>query len=75
MSVSKGVREIRQEDWDACANHPGRPYNPFLAYAFWLALEESGSASPRKGWASCHLVLKDGNGAIAAIMPCYLKSH
>jgi predicted N-acyltransferase len=75
VSVVRGVRDVRQDDWDACANPPDFPYNPFLAHAFWLALEESGSATPRKGWAPRHLVLKDGSGAIAAVMPCYLKSH
>jgi predicted N-acyltransferase len=75
VSVVTSVRDIARDQWDACANPPDRPYNPFLAYDFWLALEESGSASPRKGWAPCHLVLKDANGAAAAILPCYLKSH
>ncbi|MFZ1108624.1 MAG: GNAT family N-acetyltransferase [Rhodomicrobium sp.] len=75
VSVATSVRDIARDQWDACANPPDRPYNPFLAHDFWLALEESGSASPRKGWAPCHLVLKDANGAAAAILPCYLKSH
>ena len=75
VSVLNSVREVREDDWDRCANTRGWPYNPFLAHAFWLALEESGSASPRKGWTPCPLVLKDGGGAVAAIMPCYLKSH
>jgi predicted N-acyltransferase len=75
VSVATSVRDIARDQWDACANPPDRPYNPFLAHDFWLALEESGSASPRKGWAPCHLVLKDANGAAGAILPCYLKSH
>jgi hypothetical protein len=75
VSVLSGARDIAREHWDACANPPDRPYNPFLAHDFWLALEESGSASPRKGWAPRHLVLNDGDGAAAAILPCYLKSH
>ncbi len=75
VSVLKSVRDIRQEDWDRCAHAPDQPYNPFLDYAYWLALEESGSASPRTGWAPCHLVLKDGGGGVAGVMPCYLKSH
>ncbi len=75
VSVRKGVRDIRAEEWDACANPPGRPYAPFLAHAFFLSLEESGSASAKKGWLPCHLALEDANGAIAAILPCYLKSH
>jgi predicted N-acyltransferase len=27
------------------------------------------------GWLPAHLVLRDGHGALAALMPCYLKSH
>jgi uncharacterized protein len=75
VSVVTSVRDIAQDQWDACANPPDQPYNPFLAYDFWFALEESGSAAHRKGWAPCHLVLKDEAGAVAAILPCYLKSH
>jgi predicted N-acyltransferase len=75
VSVLKGARDIAPQDWDACANPPGRPYNPFLAHAFFLSLEESGSASARRGWLPCHLALKEANGAVAAILPCYLKSH
>ncbi len=75
VSVLKAVRDVRPEDWDECANPPGQPYNPFLAHAFFLSLEESGSASAKKGWLPRHLALKDANGAYAAFAPCYLKSH
>ena len=75
VSVHAGVREIAAAEWDACANPAGRPYNPFLEHAFFLSLEESGSASARAGWAPCHLALRDDAGAVAAVLPCYLKSH
>ncbi len=75
VSILKGARDISAGEWDACANPPGLPYNPFLAHAFFLSLEESGSASAKKGWLPCHLALEDENGCIAAILPCYLKSH
>ena len=75
VSVLKGVRDISPQEWDACANPAGRPYNPFLAHAFFLSLEESGSASAKTGWLPCHLVLKKADGATVAILPCYLKSH
>ncbi|MGO9986798.1 MAG: GNAT family N-acetyltransferase [Rhodomicrobium sp.] len=71
----KGVRDIGAGEWDACSNPPGRPYSPFLAHAFFLSLEESGSASAKKGWLPCHLALREAGGALAALMPCYLKSH
>ena len=53
----------------------GRPDNPFLDHAFFLALEESGSAARRAGWLPQHLVLSAGHGATAGLMPMFLKSH
>ncbi len=61
--------------WDACAGGSGEPYNPFMDHRFLLALEESGSASPKTGWAPAHIVLETGDGEIAGLAPCYLKSH
>ena len=49
-------------------------YNPFVSHAFFSALEASGSATPRTGWAARHLVARI-DGRIAGIVPCYLKSH
>jgi predicted N-acyltransferase len=49
-------------------------YNPFVSHGFFSALEESGSACARTGWGPRHLVAKL-DGAIAGIVPCYLKSH
>jgi uncharacterized protein len=52
----------------------GSAYNPFVSHAFFAALEASGSAAPRTGWGPRHLVARQ-NGAIAGLVPCYLKSH
>jgi predicted N-acyltransferase len=49
-------------------------YNPFVSHAFFAALETSGSASARTGWGPHHLLARL-DGAIAGIVPCYLKSH
>jgi predicted N-acyltransferase len=49
-------------------------YNPFVSHAFFSALEESGSACVRTGWGPRHLLARL-DGAIAGIVPCYLKSH
>jgi predicted N-acyltransferase len=63
-------RELRN---GACtASHSA--YNPFVSHAFFVALEASGSACARTGWGPRHLVAKQ-DGAIAGIVPCYLKSH
>jgi uncharacterized protein len=74
LQAVSAAREIAADDWNACANPDGLPYNPFLAHAFFLALEESRSASPRAGWGAQHLVARR-EGKIAGIVPCYLKSH
>jgi uncharacterized protein len=49
-------------------------YNPFVSYEFFSALEASGSACARTGWGPRHLLARV-DGAIAGIVPCYLKSH
>jgi predicted N-acyltransferase len=49
-------------------------YNPFISHAFFSALEASGSACARTGWGPRHLLARL-DGAIAGIVPCYLKSH
>jgi predicted N-acyltransferase len=49
-------------------------YNPFVSHAFFSAVEESGSACARTGWGPRHLIARL-DGAIAGIVPCYLKSH
>lgn len=67
--------EIDRDDWDACANPVGVPYNPFLAYDFLLSMEESGSACAETGWAPCHLVLEDEDDKVLGVVPMYLKSH
>jgi predicted N-acyltransferase len=84
IRIVGALREIARDDWDACAN-PGwsrpleanvekRAYNPFLAWDFLQALEESGAVSARTGWTPRHLLLEGPDGA-AAVAPCYLKTH
>ncbi len=73
--VVSSLRDIGRDDWDACANPPGLPYNPFLAHDFLWSLEEAGCATRKTGWLGQHLVLDGADGKPAAIMPCYLKSH
>jgi predicted N-acyltransferase len=48
---------------------------PFVSYDFLNALEESGCAAERTGWAPHHLSVEDEAGQVAAVMPLYLKSH
>jgi predicted N-acyltransferase len=57
----------------SCAKSRFR-YNPFVSHAFFAALEASESACARTGWGARHLLARL-DGAIAGIVPCYLKSH
>ncbi|TCQ09859.1 hypothetical protein C8J34_102260 [Rhizobium sp. PP-F2F-G36] len=51
------------------------PFNPFVSHAYLSALEDSGSATAETGWLGQHLLMEDGNGALAGALVCYLKNH
>jgi len=78
IRIANSIAEISAEDWDACAAPEAvdgnRPGYPFLTHRFLGTLEESGSATPRTGWAPHHLIATH-EGRIAGVMPLYLKSH
>jgi uncharacterized protein len=74
LEAVSSVAQIPAADWDACANPAGGGFNPFVSHAFFAALEASGSACAKTGWGPRHLVARI-DGAIAGIVPCYLKSH
>jgi predicted N-acyltransferase len=59
---------------DDSRDESGIDYNPFVSHAFFSALEASGSACARTGWGPRHLLARL-DGAVAGIVPCYLKSH
>ncbi|HEV2365216.1 MAG TPA: GNAT family N-acetyltransferase [Caulobacteraceae bacterium] len=74
VRAHRRISEIGRTAWDACALTRG-PENPFVAYDFLHALEESGCVSERAGWGPQYLALDDGAGGIAAVAPLYLKAH
>jgi predicted N-acyltransferase len=74
LEAVSSIRQIAADDWNACANPDGSVYNPFLSYAFFAALEESGSATARTGWLARHLVARCEDHVLG-IVPCYLKNH
>lgn len=75
IRVVHAIGEVKAEEWDACANPPGEPRNPFISHAFLKALEESGSATRSTGWAPYHLVIEEPGGRLAGCLPMYLKNH
>ena len=73
--IVPSTREISRDIWNGLVpSTAGRPDNPFLDHAFFLALEESGSATRRTGWQPQHILLKSNDKPVG-LMPAYLKSH
>lgn len=75
LRVVSSLSDITASDWNACAADGDGHVDPFLDHAFFLALEESGSAVRGTGWLGHHLVLEDAAGLVRGILPCYLKGH
>lgn len=75
VKVSRRIAEIGREGWEACAGNPDYQANPFMSFDFLDIAEESGCAVERQGWGPQHLSVEDESGAVAAVMPLYLKSH
>jgi predicted N-acyltransferase len=76
VRVASRIADIPAAEWDACARGTGPSVsNPFISHAFFLALEESGSAARKTGWLPHHLLLEDGDSTLLGVLPCYLKSH
>lgn len=70
------IGAIPAADWNACAGIDGKGGgNPFLVHAFLAALEDSGSATAKTGWAPHHLVATDAAGRVIGAAPMYLKGH
>ena len=70
----ESLEDIEPSAWDALANPGGAPFNPFVAHAFLLALERSGSATTTSGWQGAHLVLEQ-DGRMVGAAPMYIKTH
>ena len=71
IKVLASLSEVDAAAWNACAGED----NPFVRHEFLSALEDSGSATARTGWAARHLVIEAPEGGLAACAPLYLKSH
>lgn len=75
VGVFGDLANVSREDWDAIANPPGAPYDPFVSWDFLQALEKSGCASADHGWQPAHLIARDARGELVGAMPLYAKDH
>jgi predicted N-acyltransferase len=73
-TIAGSASEIDAKVWNGLAAATDPHANPFLDHAFFVAAEESGSATRRTGWQPRHLLLSDGDTAVA-LMPMYEKAH
>lgn len=71
ISVAERLADVTAAQWDACAGGG----NPFLSYDFLSSLEDAGCVRSDAGWSPRHILIKDGNGALLAASPLYLKSN
>jgi predicted N-acyltransferase len=69
--MAGGIGAFSAAEWDACAGSG----NPFVAHGFLSALEDSGSAIARTGWQPVPIAIDGPDGAPAALLPAYAKSH
>jgi predicted N-acyltransferase len=74
LSLTNSLTQIDRAAWNACANPAGLPFDPFVSWEFLEALESSGCAVPRQGWAPHHVLARRGKDLVG-VAPLYLKSH
>jgi uncharacterized protein len=73
-TIAGAVSDIDATVWNALVAATDPHANPFLDHAFFLAAEQSGSATKRTGWTPRHVVLRDGE-TIVGLLPMYEKAH
>ncbi len=65
------IADVAPTVWDDLLPEP----QPFVRHAFLSTLEDSGCIGDGTGWQASHRLLCDGDGAVLAAMPAYLKQH
>jgi len=75
-TIHSSTADIDAAAWNGLVpSTAGKPDNPFLDHAFFLALEESGSATRKTGWLPQHILISTGDGTPVGLLPLFLKSH
>lgn len=73
--IHASASEIAPDVWNALSpNTLAIPNNPFHNHAFWLALEESDSATANTGWLPQHITIEQDAKPVG-LMPLFLKNH
>jgi predicted N-acyltransferase len=72
VHVRSSLSDVPSAEWDRLWAHEPSRASPFLSHAWLDALEQSGAASPERGWAGRHLLLRRGGRAVAAV-PAWVR--
>ena len=73
--IAGSAADVGEKIWDALANPNAETSpHPFTRFAFFHALEASGSAAVETGWQPVHLLLERDERALG-LLPLYLKNH
>lgn len=75
ISQASSLTTVHPDAWNAVANPPGLPYDPFLTWEFLEAMESSGAAMARTGWQANHILVHDAGGRLRGALPLWFKSH
>lgn len=71
--VKHNLKDIHESDWDSLLASQSEP-TPFMRWAYLLALQDSGCASPATGWSPRWVMLRE-NGRPMAACALYIKNH
>ena len=71
VRLVRRISDVDRAEWDALVGNDG---SPFLEWDWLAALEDSGCATAKTGWAPHHLVVRRA-GRLVAGAPLYLKGH
>jgi uncharacterized protein len=70
--VRASLSDVPAAEWDRLWAHEPARVTPFLSHAWLDALEQSGAASPSRGWSGRHLLFRRA-GRLVAAMPGWVK--
>ena len=73
VAIVEGIDKISRDAWDGLLAPDD---SPFLEWDWLYAMEHSGSATRKTGWAPYHLIVREGpKKRVVAACPLYLKTH
>ncbi len=75
LTEAEGLSQVGRAEWNAIANPPGAPYDPFLDWDFLEAAEQTGCAQTATGWTPRHILARSPDGTLQGAAPLYLKTH